>query len=248
MKKIIFFGILSFVLAALWLLPLSIVKPYAEQMIKGLKLDGVSGTIWRGGAQQFTVNNNYLGKVDWRVSPLQSLTSLSLKTDFSIDGDELSAKGLAGLSVNKKLILTNTQFDMQASYINKLQKNAQLAGDFKGNITFAELQQQELPQIDGVLDWNDGAVNSPIKLEAGNYRAQIKPVAGDLEIIVSSNAAPIELNGDIKLKSDWSFTTNLIVKTNESGLNAMIKLAGKQQPDGTILINQSGNLKPYIGK
>ena len=248
MKKIVLFGILSFIFAALWHLPLSIVKPYAEQMIKGLKLDGVTGTIWQGGAQQFTVNNNYLGKVDWRVNPLQSLTSLSLKTNFSIDGDELSANGLAGLSVNKKLTLTDTQFELQASYINKLQKNAQLAGDFKGKIKYAELHQQEFPQIEGVLNWKNGAVISPIKLAAGDYSAIIKPVAGDLDIKLSSNEAPIELNGDLKLKKDWTFTTNLKAKTNNPGLIAMLKIAGNQQPDGTILINQSGNLKPYIGQ
>ena len=248
MKKIILFGILSFTLAALWLLPLSIVKPYTEKMARGFILEDVHGTIWNGGAQHFILNDINLGYVNWQVKPLQSLTSLSLKTNFSIEGDELSVNGLAGLSVNKKLTLTDTQFELQASYINKLQKNAQLAGDFKGKIKSAELHQQEFPQIDGVLNWKNGAVISPIKLAAGDYSALIKPVAGDLDIKLSSNEAPIELNGDLKLKKDWTFTTDLKAKTNNPGLIAMLKLAGNQQPDGTILINQSGNLKPYIGQ
>jgi hypothetical protein len=248
MKKKILLGIFSFLLATLWLLPLSIIKPYAEKMVNGLKLEGVRGTVWRGGAQHFTANNNYLGKVNWHVQPLQSLTSLSLKSNFSIDGDELSAMGLAGLTLDNKIILNNTQFDLNASYINRLQKNTKLSGNFKGNIKYAEIDQQVAPQIDGVVDWKEGAVNSPIKIEAGDYRAVIKPVSGDLDIKLSSNEAPIELNGDFKLKSDWTFTTKLRAKTNNPGLSAMLNLAGKPQADGSVLINKTGNLKPYISR
>lgn len=248
MKKKVLLGVLSFLLAALWLLPLSIVKPYVEKMAQGFKLGGVSGTVWNGEALNFTANNQYLGKVNWQVQPLQSLTSLSLKTIFNIDGDELSAKGLAGLTLDKKITLNDTQFDLNASYINKLQKNVKLAGNFKGNIKYAEIGQQKVPNVDGILDWKEGAIDSPINVEAGDYRAVIIPVSGDLEISLSSNEAPIELSGDLKLKSDWTFTTNLKAKANIPGLTSMLNIAGKPQADGTVLINQTGNLKPYLGR
>lgn len=248
MKKIIFIGFVSFLVAGLWLLPLSFVKPYAENMVNGLKLEQVSGTLWEGQTQHFTANNNYLGKVNWRVQPLQSLMSLSLKSNFTIDGDDLTANGLAGLTLDKKLTLVNTQFDMDANYLNRLQRNAQLSGTVKGNIKRAELDQQSVPQINGTINWDNGAVNSPIKLEAGDYFAVITPDAGDLDIKLSSKEAPVELNGDIKLKKDWMFESRVKAKTTDPGLAAMLNLAGKAQTDGSVLINQTGNLKPFIGR
>jgi hypothetical protein len=247
MKKILFVGVISFLLTAIWLLPLSIVKPYAEKMIKGLKLEDVNGTLWKGEAQHFTANNNYFGKVNWQVQPLQSLLSLSLKSNFSIDGDELSATGLAGLGLNKNLTLENTQFDLNASYINKLQKNAKLSGNFMGSINHAEIEIKAVPQIDGVINWKNGAVTSPITLEPGDYRAVIKPASGNLEIKLTSSAAPIELNGDLKLNSDWTYTTDLKAKSINPGLAAMLKIAGIPQADGTVIVKQKGNLKPIIG-
>ena len=81
----------------------------------------------------------------------------------------------------------------------------------------------------------------------GDYRAVIKPENKDLKIQLSSKEAPIELNGDIKLQSDWIFDTNLITKSSNAGLMAMMKFAGKPQSDGTILIQKKGDLKPFIG-
>ncbi len=248
MKKVLFLGIISFIFSALWFLPLTVVKPYAEKMINGLKLENESGTLWKGEVQQLTVQNTKLGNVSWNVLPLQSLISLSLKSKFNINGNDLVANGIAGLTLGEKLILNNTQFDLNASYLNKLQKNAKLSGNIKGNIKHAEIDQQAVPQINGVIDWKNGAVNSPIKLEPGDYRATITPVSGNLDIKLTSNEAPVELNGDLTLNKDWTFITNLIAKANNQGLTAMLKLAGKQQADGTVLINKKGNLKPFIGR
>ena len=164
MKKIIFLGLLAFLVAALWQLPLSYAKPYAEKYVRGLKLEGTSGTIWKGEAKQLIANNTNFEKVKWNVKPLESLTSLSLKFDFDIQGRDLTAKGLAGIKPNKTLVIDNTLFDLNASYINKQQRFAKLSGDIKGNIKHAEINQQDLPMIDGIIDWKEAAVSSPIKL------------------------------------------------------------------------------------
>ena len=114
MKKIIFLGLLVFLLAALWQLPLSIAQPYVEKLVSGLTFGSTSGTVWNGKATNFKVNNNSLGEVSWKVQPIQSLISFKLKTHFKITGDELNADGFAGLGINKKLSLDNTRFDISS--------------------------------------------------------------------------------------------------------------------------------------
>jgi len=248
MKKILFLGLLAFLVAALWQLPLSYAKPYAEKYVKGLKLKGESGTVWNGEAKQLIANNTNFEKVKWNVRPFESLTSLSLKFDFDIQGRDLTAKGLAGLTPNKTLIIDNTQFDLNASYINKQQKLAKLSGDIKGTIKHAELNQQDLPIINGVIDWKEAAVSSPIKLSQGDYHAIITPDSGKMNIQLSSSGAPVELAGKITLNKKWIYNTDLNIKATDPSLIPMIGLLGKKQANGAVNVKKQGDLKPFIGK
>ena len=248
MKKIIFFGLLAFLLAALWQLPLSVAQPYLEKSVNGLTFGATSGTVWNGKATELRVNNNPLGEVSWKVQPLQSLISFKLKTHFKITGDELNANGFAGLGINKKLSLDNTKFDISSDYINRMQTNAKLAGNITGDITHAVLSEKEVPQVKGIIDWNDGALSSPINLKPGNYKAIISPSSGDLDIKLSSNEAPVELGGDIKLIKDWTYRTNIVAKSSEPGIAAMLNLAGQKQSNGSVLIKNEGDLSPFINR
>ena len=248
MKKTLFIGLLAFLVASLWQLPISIVKPYIDKGVTNIKMEDVSGTIWNGESQHFTVNKQNLGRVTWHVSPIKSLSTLSLNTSFTIDGKDLTAKGIAQITPQKKLILTNTRFELDAAYANRLQKIAKVSGDVKGNIKHAVLDNKNLPEINGIIDWKEGAVNSPIKLSAGDYRAVITPNSTGLKIVLSSSDAPVELNGDIKLNKEWLFDTNLKIKAKEANLGSMLGLIGRKQPNGAVIIKQKGDLKPFLKK
>ena len=248
MKKIIFIGLLSFLAAALWQLPLSFANPYIAKYVNGVKLQDVSGTVWNGEAKHLIANNIDFEKVKWTVKPLQSLTSLSLKFDFDIKGQDLNANGLAGITPSRTLILDKTQFELNASYLNKRQRFAKLSGDIKGNIKHAELHQKDLPIVNGIIDWKEAALNSPIKLTQGDYHAIITPESGDMNIKISSSDAPVELSGEIKLNKEWIYNTDLKLKSDDPSINSMIGLLGKKHSDGSINIKQKGDLKPFIGK
>jgi len=248
MKKILFLGLLTFLVAAIWQLPLSYAKPYAEKYVRGLKLKGTNGTIWNGEAEQLITNNTNLGNVKWSVKPLNSLSSLSLKFDFDINGQDLTAKGLAGVTLNKTLIINNTQFELNANYLNTRQRIAKLAGEITGNIKHAEFNQKDLPLIDGVIDWKQAAVNSPIKLAQGDYHAIIKPKSGNLDIQLSSSDAPVELAGKITLNKEWIYKTDLNIKAIDPNLEPMMGLLGNKQTNGSVKLIKQGDLKPLIGK
>ena len=247
MKKIIFFGLMSFLLAVFWFMPLSFITPHLAKITKDVIMLEPSGTIWNGAVNHLTINNNYLGKANWKVAPLESLKSTSLKTKFTLKSDDINAYGLTGITFTRDLTITNTQFDINARYLNTLQNKAKLSGSFTGFIKNAFIEKNKVPSIDAIINWQNGALNTPIKLAEGDYRAVIKPENDGLDIQLSSQEAPIELKGNIKLQSNWEFITNLITKSGNAGLMAMMKFAGKPQKDGTILINHKGDLKPFVG-
>jgi len=247
MKKLIFFGLLSFLFSAVWLTPLAFITPYLGKIAPNIIMQNPQGTIWNGEVDQLSVKNNYLGKASWRVDPIKSLKSLSLKTNFTVKSEDIDIFGLAGLSINKDLIIDNTNFNIDAEYFNALQTKAKLSGSFNGFVNNAILKQNKVPLIDGIVNWQNGSLDAPIKLAKGDYRAELKPEDKDLDIKLSSKEAPIELNGDIKLQNDWTFNTNITTKSANPGLRAIMKFSGKPQSDGTILIKQTGDLKPFIG-
>lgn len=247
MKKLIFFGFISFILGAIWLTPLAFVAPHLSKVTNDVDFQEPQGTIWNGQVDHLSIQNNYIGKTSWKIDPIKSVKTLSLKSKFTIKSDDINANGLAGITINKNLIINNTQFDINAEYFNALQNNAKLSGSFNGFVNNALLEQNKVPIIDGIVNWQNASLDAPIKLAKGDYRAVIKSADKNLDIKLSSVEAPIELNGNIKLQNDWMFNTNLITKSANPGLMAMMKFAGKPQTDGTILIQQKGDLKPFVG-
>lgn len=246
MKKLIFFGLISFILAAIWLTPLSFVAPHLAKVTNAITFNEPQGTIWNGTVNHLNVQNHYIGKASWKIDPIKSIKSLAFKSNFKIKSEDIDANGLAGLRFDKNIVIENAQFDLNAEYLNSLQKNAKLSGSFNGFVKNAILKQNEVPMIDGIVNWQNGSLESPIKLAKGDYRAVIKPIDENLDVNLSSKEAPIELNGNIQLKKDWTFDTNVTTKSNNPGLMAMMKFAGKPQTDGSILIQQKGDLKPFI--
>lgn len=251
MKKIIFIGLLSFLLAAIWQLPLSFAKPHAEKMIAGLKLTDVSGSIWNGSAQNLVIKDNDLGHVKWKVKPLQSLISFSLKSSFNINGKQLNADGIAAITPSKKMILDETRFDVDARYLNNYQKQAKLSGDIKGTIKHTEIdlnsETKKLPILDAIIDWKQATVSSLLlNLTEGDYHIIITPDAEGLLITPSSKEAPLDINGKINLSNKWILTPNIKLNSKDQKIAGMLKLAGKTQGDGSTLINTKTDLKPIL--
>ncbi len=246
MKKIIFLGLISFLLAAIWLLPLSFAKPYAEKYVRGLKLKDVSGTVWNGKVGSFYIASIDFEKVSWKVKPLESIKSLSLKASFDINSRDFTATGLAGVTPAKKLILDNTQFDLDAKYINTIQKYAKTSGDIKGNIKHAEIDQESLPIVNAIINWKEATIISPIKLAQGDYQAIITPKSGNMDIKLSSSDAPMELDGKIELNKEWLYNLDINIKSSDPGLGSMIGMLGKKKADGNVAIKKKGDLKPFL--
>lgn len=246
MKKIIFFGLVSFLFAAIWQLPLSLAKPYVEKYVKQVKMSDVSGTIWNAKAKVLSIDNTNIENVTWKVRPLQSLATLSLNISFDINDRNLTANGIAQITPQQELIINDTKFTLDASYLNTLQNSAKLTGDIIGNIKHAAVIQNELPDINGVVNWNSAAVTSPIKLAQGDYHALITPDKNGLNIKLTSTDAPAELNGDIKLNREWLYNADISVKAKDQGLASMLSLVGRKQPDGSVNIKQKGDLKPFL--
>jgi len=246
-KKLIFLGLISFIIALLWQAPATLLATTLEQNNPGLSINGVAGRFWNGSAEQVTYQQTPLGKATWTITPLGLLTAsvkghLTLhSTDFNLTGDFVA--GMKG-----SLLLTDALFDVSGAWVNRLQNYTRLGGTFRGVITELESTPSnpaEPPLINGTLNWEQGAIKSPINLPEGNYQLVITPDSkGKLTGKLASNKAPLDLKGTLTLDKTWQYTTDVKVKTTPKGkaLKGMLSMAGKKSPDGSIHLKKTGSL------
>lgn len=246
--KLIFLGLLTFFITALWLAPAAFVAPYLERAAPNVRINNATGTIWNGQAASVQANNFDVGSVDWKVRPLKSLFSLSIVADLDIKGNELNATGNAAYGYDKSIRLSALKFDADAGIIRRFQPQIQLTGNFEGMIDNAEIIPGGFPVINGVVNLVQGSVIFP-RIEPGNYRADIQSEDDSLIAEISSVDSPLSLDGKASINSNWQYQSDILAKASPS-LNPMIMnllrpIAGNNPgPDGSLRINRKGTVAP----
>ena len=247
--KLILLGLLTFIITAVWLAPAAFVAPYIQRLAPNIAISGSSGTIWNGAANNLQVNNFDLGQVNWKVLPLKSLTSLSLVSDVTVNGAEITAKGQAAYAYDRTIRLNDVQFAAESSLVARFQPMARLAGTFQGIVNEAEIRPQVFPSITGVLNWIQGSITFPVRLTPGNYRADISSKDETITAKIESADAPLELNGTTSLNSQWQYQADVVAKAKPGVpplLNNLLRSAAGGNPaaDGSVQIKRKGSIKP----
>src|SRR5690348_9655997 len=85
-------AILLFAVLLVWFLPARWVAPFVQSRLHGLRLEGVHGLVWDGGAGQLRgPDGHLLGTVRWQLSRRALWGRLDLQLQF--DGPLLTARG-----------------------------------------------------------------------------------------------------------------------------------------------------------
>ena len=247
-SNLILLGIVSFGGAVLWKMPASFAYQYAPH--GNLQAQGVSGTIWNGEAKQVTLKKIKLDNVSWTIDPVKSLMSLGLISQIKIQDPDLSMNGRAGINFNQTISLENTQIEASGTFISRLQKLAKIKGAIKANITQLELEKGQLPRLDATLQWKQGELIAPIRVRpAGDYSIIVTPNDNGLNAKISSQQAPLILSGDVNIGNDWKYKTNIKIKAataaNKGIMNMLKMVVGKLERDGSAIIKEQGQLKPF---
>jgi len=246
-KKIVLLGIAVFLLALFLKTPASLIVSQIESQ-SNVSLSGVSGTLWKGRAQQLNVAGNPLGELSWTVK-LWSLLTGSLAGKLDIQGDELTVDGNYAISFARTLTLDDTHIEISAGLINSLQSYVRLSGGhLRGTIDHLEvpLSLQTPPLMAAIINLEQGGLSSPFSVAEGNYQLKIEPKAeGILLGTLNSSDAPVDLKGTVSLNKDWRYQTDLKIKTTPQGRNLQgtLSMIGRPQADGYIHIKESAQLK-----
>ncbi len=247
--KILFvLGVLLLALAAglIAFMPAKFALDALGTRLGALKLDDVSGTIWRGRAGSATVNGWAMGALDWNIHPLAMLGG-RLDADLGLQGAEFRGNTFASIAAGN-VLLRNTQFSMDAQRLQPAIDipSLQLRGRVDIALSEAELVAGFPRKLKGEAHWRDAAVSGEAEALLGTLSAQFQS-ADDGAIIgtLQDEGGPLALEGQFRAAfTGYEADAVLSARDGNPQVIRALSYVGEVQPDGSSLLQIRGRLLP----
>ncbi len=223
----------------------------AIQRATPVQLQGVSGSLWHGTAQQITAPELQLGPLNWRLHGWRLLLGeVRLSLEIPPDAPHVSGKAQVAASILQKLSLSDVDLSADAEWVFT-QATLPLAagGRFHLRIESAELRRAELPRMQAQVDWEQARIVYPQPHDLGAYRMtmhhhpQTNPeyLLGELKDINS----PFKIDGSIKIQRNGDYQFNAVLSTTPDApeiFKNTLPFVGVPGPDGSVPVERTGNI------
>ncbi len=243
---LIFLALLAFAITVIWKFPAAGVLPHVN--IQPVKLSGVSGSIWSGGAQSVETPElkQPITNVKWKFQPS---TLLSASAGAMVNFEVLGGKGEGLVSRNSggNMFVKDGTFRVPASRLEQFLPLpvAEFGGILLADIEDLELENNLLKRTVGTLTWNQAEVKNTVLL--GEVVFDIVPQGEDQHIGKLSNTdGQLELSGEVLLDLAGNYKADIQIKpTAETPpqVNGILGLVGRQASDGSYRIRNDGNIQ-----
>ena len=242
------FGLLGLVLlllvALVWLFPASTAVGWAEDSLKPLKLDGVSGSVWNGQGQA-SIHGQALGRLRWQASPL-SLLGLKQRTQLQLDGGQVSAElDLEPAGPNQiRLYPSHVRVPAQLAAPVLDVPALQLHGDIDIDLESALIGMALPKDVTGRAVWRAASVSGPAQAVLGDLEASFEsPPGGGLTGRLRDLGGPLMLDGEFHLDyRGYSASATLRARDDNRSVREALRYIGEPQADGSSRFELQGKL------
>ena len=241
-----FLALLAFAVTAVWKFPAAGVLPHVN--IQPVKLSGVSGSIWNGGAQLVETPElkQPITNVKWKFQPS---TLLSASAGAVVNFEVLGGKGEGLVSRNSggNVLVNDGTFRVPASRLEQFLPLpvAEFGGILLADIEDLELENNLLKRTVGTLTWNNAEVKNTVLL--GQVVFDIVPQGEDQHIGKLSNTdGQLELRGEVVLDLAGNYKADIQIKPTADTppqVNGILGLVGRPASDGSYRIRNNGNIQ-----
>jgi general secretion pathway protein N len=236
-----------YLIALLALLPARAAWPAIEPRLDlpvTLEVEGISGTLWKGRADEVQVNGRRLGALEWRWRPSALLGArLGFQLAWS-EGPEWLDLALA--LRRGSLSARDLRGQVEADRLQRL-FDLPLLLDGTVELDVAELGYADdagFRNLRGTLAWRDAAGGLPRPLPLGHYRIELEDDDGRLLARVASEPeSPLEALGF----ADWhpvsGYRVELDLRARADAAPALVSALdtlGPRQPDGGYRLRRAG--------
>jgi general secretion pathway protein N len=216
--------------------------------VQGLQLAGISGTVWSGGAEQLSVNNIALGKLNWAV-PVWDLLQRKPSVLLHLNG---AIVGQAKVQQNgSELHIQDLNADANASWLKPALGIPALEPTGTINLHFSEIVmlQNGLPgKALGSLLWQNAGVTGLAQADLGNIRIDVQPSAGGISGQINSadaaqGKAALSVVGEFQLiGQEYTADVRLQPSGNNPNIEQALHWIGEPMQDGGRLLKIQGRI------
>lgn len=216
---------------------------------KKVKLQGLSGTLWSGQAAQASIANLNFGKLNWDLRLFPLFTG-KLGLDLLTEGNDSRIEGRVKAGFDQILYLDKLQGKLPARMLMPLFYGFPIAisGQITADIKHAEIKQGKRIDVEGKMVWYSAALTAPQAVELGDLFVAMRPDKNGTKLLLSDQGGPLTLDGTIQLKHNGQYKLNIYLGTrdkNQSALGNGLKMLGRTNPQGKVLISRTGRLKNW---
>jgi len=212
-----------------------------------VKLQSVTGTIWKGEAMQASWQKNPLGKLNWSLRPFSLLTG-KLGVNFNLENEGIQVNGDALINRDQQVKLTDTKADID---VNKLPLDAakmlvSVEGRINADIRKLIINNQSIDSADATLVWKPASITAPIAMPLGEITLEISGEDGNLTGKLNSKNSPVNATGNIAVAKNGTLTSNIRLKPNSKtpqDIRELLPVLGKQERDGSVKLHYQGRIK-----
>lgn len=210
-----------------------------------LTVHGVSGSAWRGRAQQVQYGAVSLGALDWTLSPAALLTGRAV-VEFHLAGPNARLDGAA----SRSLFTARTTL-REVTGVVPLSTLAAITGAQGPLDALLELDRVSLSARGERIDDADGSVQlrntvalAPRRYPLGTYRLALSAVDGRLRAEVVESNGPLALAGHVAVDGAgaWELDARVRAEAADSELAMVLQLLGDADAEGYRALRLQGAL------
>jgi len=253
LRTVLLFLLLLSALA--WLvvyLPASWVRPQLEARLHGLRLEGLSGTLWDGHAQHVLAENGSdLGQFDWQLSRRALLGDTRLNVVFHGAWGRLAGQ-LRKLE-DKREEWSQVHLDGDLAQLSA--QLAPAADRLEGRLTVDNarvVMQGRWPvELDAHAQWNGARLQGAQRdLAFGNLQLRATGTAGVVNATLQDDGnGPLQLAGHLALSPlGWKYDIKARPRESDPALRNWLAGFGRLAADGSMHLQRSGGVAAITGK
>ncbi|GLQ94738.1 type II secretion system protein N [Dyella acidisoli] len=231
--------------ALIWFVPASWALPLLQSQLRGVHLEGVSGTLWQGRAEQVSIANGPpLGSLDWTLSHRALLGDIHVGVDLHQPQLQLKAQ------IHRP---SSTQMDVRdlTLHMNMAMLGTQpwLHGAPQGLLDVqmpqAQLQGIWPMQLDATGNWWQASVRTAQgEVPLGTMMLAVTGQSGAIQGTLNDNGSgPVQTSGRLSLSPlGWDLQIRLIPRNDDPAVLSWLRSLGTPAADGTLELRYRGGL------
>jgi general secretion pathway protein N len=252
-RRLIYLGVLAYLIFLLHALPASFLTHYILPSVKAARtvnLQGVRGSIWQGQAADARINNFSLGKLQWSVRSWGLLLG-KLKLNLKVGEDNVRGSGYVSLGLGGALTAEDVNMQFPATTLMPLMYGypISIAGDLRGNLKDVEIERGRILQAQGRIVWQNAAIRAPQNIEMGNFLVTLEPLnLGSKVVIKDQGQGPVQAEITVYLKGSGEYRMNGWLKARDASQQSIteaLRLIGRADNSGRYWVGYNGTLRGW---